>query len=137
VPATPLVLETAFEIIFDLGHQGTAAGFEVSVLWGGTVLVDRVADAADSMMRGKVNSAVYSGGAQLRAESWGRRWAFAASVGMQRTISARCHRFSGEDAEATSETVSAEFYSGAVSGAVGNWAKSAEPCHKGSVLRAS
>ena len=68
------------EIDFDLGHTGTATGFEFKVFWGSTVLVDRMASAAELMIAGKGESAVYSGGAQLRSESWGTLIGYAATV---------------------------------------------------------
>jgi hypothetical protein len=77
------VLQTGdrVEIQFDLAHSGTTAGFEFKVLWAGTALVDRVAVAVEAMIAGKGESAVYSGGAQLRSETWGATLAYAVSVG--------------------------------------------------------
>jgi len=80
IPANVLQTGDRVEIHFDLAHQGTAAGFEFRVLWGATVLLDRTGAAADALIAGKGESAVYSSGAQLRAESWGTTLAYAASV---------------------------------------------------------
>jgi len=80
IPANVLQSGDRVEIHYDLAHTGTATGFEFTVLWGGTPLVDRVAAAADSMIAGKGEAAVYSGGAQLRSESWGTALAYAASL---------------------------------------------------------
>ncbi|HKW99579.1 MAG TPA: hypothetical protein VJN43_17700 [Bryobacteraceae bacterium] len=80
IPANVLQTGDRVEIHFDLAHQGTTAGFEFRVLWGGTVITDRAAAASDALIAGKGESAVYSGGAQLRAESWGTALAYAASV---------------------------------------------------------
>ena len=76
------VLQTGdrVEIHFDLAHQGTTVGFEFKSVWGQTVLMDRIADAAESMIAGKGEAGVYDGGAQLRAESWGATLAYAAGV---------------------------------------------------------
>ena len=76
------VLQTGdrVEIHFDLAHTGTAAGFEYQAIWGATTITDRVATAAEVMIAGKGEAGLYSGGAQLRAESWGTVLAYAASV---------------------------------------------------------
>ena len=81
IPATVLQSGDRVEIHFDLGHQGTTVGFEFEVVWGSTVLVDRVAPAIETMVAGKAESAVYAGGAQLRAETWGATLPFLAGVG--------------------------------------------------------
>jgi hypothetical protein len=39
------------EILFDLEHQGTAAGFTFKVLWGGTTVVQRDAAVGDTLVR--------------------------------------------------------------------------------------
>ena len=80
-PASTLQTGDRVEIHFDLAHAGTTSGFEYQVLWGATVLMDRVAATGDAMIAGKGEAAVYSAGSQLRAESWGTVLAFAASVG--------------------------------------------------------
>lgn len=69
------------EIHFDLAHTGTASGFEYQVVWGATTLTDRVATASEVMVAGEGEAGLYSGGAQLRAESWGTVLAFGASAG--------------------------------------------------------
>lgn len=76
------VLQTGdrVEIHFDLAHTGTASGFEYQAIWGPTMIADRVATAAEVMIAGKGEAGLYSGGAQLRAESWGTVLAYAASV---------------------------------------------------------
>ena len=80
IPANVLQTGDRVEIHFDLAHAGTATGFEFKVFRGGTVLVDRMASAAELMIAGKGESAVYSCGAQLRSESWGTLIGYAASV---------------------------------------------------------
>ena len=55
-------------------------GFEFEVLWGGTSVVDRISPALEPMVAGKAESAVWSGGAQLRAETWGSTLTYAAGV---------------------------------------------------------
>jgi hypothetical protein len=80
IPANTLQTGDRVEIHFDLAHQGTTAGFEFQVLWGATVLADRTGSSSDAMIAGRGESAVYSGGVQLRAESWGTALAFGASV---------------------------------------------------------
>jgi hypothetical protein len=80
IPANVLQTGDRVEIHYDLAHAGTTTGFEFKILWGGTPLVDRLAPPADSMVAGKGEAAVYSGGAQLRSESWGTALAFDASL---------------------------------------------------------
>ncbi len=80
IPASMLETGDRIDIHFDLAHSGTGAGFEFQVLWGATALTDRIAAAGDAMIAGKGEAAVYNGGAQLRAESWGTVLAFGASV---------------------------------------------------------
>ena len=79
-PANLLQTGDRIEIHFDFAHSGTTTGIEFQVLWGGTVLVDRPTAALEAMVAGKGESAIYSGGAQLRAESWGTTLANAVSV---------------------------------------------------------
>jgi hypothetical protein len=55
-------------------------GFEFEVLWGGTSVLDRISPALESMVAGKAEAAVWSGGAQLRAETWGSTLTYAAGV---------------------------------------------------------
>ena len=81
IPANVLQTGDRVEIHFDIAHQGTTVGFEFEALWGGTVLVDRVAPAIEAMIAGKAESALYAGGAQLRAETWGATMTYAAGVG--------------------------------------------------------
>ena len=80
IPANVLQTGDRVEIHYDLAHTGASTGFEFKVYWGSTALVDRLASAAESMVAGKGESAVYSGGAQLRSESWGAVLGYAASV---------------------------------------------------------
>jgi len=55
-------------------------GFEFEALWGSTVAVDRIAPALEAMVAGKAESALYAGGAQLRAETWGSTLTYAAGI---------------------------------------------------------
>ena len=95
------------QIDFDLGHTGTTTGFEFKVFWGSTVLVDRMASAAELMIAGKGESAVYSGGAQLRSESWGTLIGYAASVtnAIDSIVPAMTIDFQSKMLQATTETV--------------------------------
>lgn len=107
IPANVLQTGDRVEIHFDLGHAGTATGFEFKVLWGATALVDRMASAAELMIAGKGESAVYSGGAQLRSESWGTSIGYAASVtnATDSIVPAMTIDFQAKMLQATSETV--------------------------------
>lgn len=80
IPGNVLQSGDRVEIHFDLGHQGTTVGFEFEVLWGGTSVLDRISPALETMVAGKAEAAVWSGGAQLRAETWGSTLTYAAGV---------------------------------------------------------
>ena len=80
IPAGVLQTGDRVEIHFDLAHAGLTTGFEYQVLWGGTTLADRATAAAEAMVAGKGEAALYNGGAQLRSESWGTMLSLAASV---------------------------------------------------------
>lgn len=112
IPANTLQTGDRVEIHFDFAHTGTTAGFEFKVLWGGTALVDRVAGASDAMIAGQGESAVYNGGAQLRAESWGTALAFGASVGnaTDSIVAPVTINFQAKMASTTSETVTLQNY---------------------------
>ncbi len=107
IPANVLQTGDRVEVHFDLGHSGTATGFEFKALWGGTVLVDRAAAAVETMIAGKGESAVYSGGAQLRSESWGTSLAYAATVGnaTDSIVPALTIDFQAQMVQATTESV--------------------------------
>ena len=107
IPANLLQTGDRIEIHFDLAHAGTAAGFEYKVFWGGTVVTDRVAAAGDAMIAGKGEAGVYSGGAQLRAESWGTVLAYAASVAnaTDNMVPPLTIDFQAKMAQTTAETV--------------------------------
>ena len=107
IPANVLQTGDRVEIHFDLAHAGTATGFEFKVYWGSTVLVDRMAGAAELMIAGKGESAVYSGGAQLRSESWGTLIGYAASVtnATNSVVPPMIIDFQAQMLEATTETI--------------------------------
>jgi hypothetical protein len=96
------------EIRFDLGHQGTTVGFEFEVLWGGTVMVDRATPALEAMIAGSAGAGIYSGGAQLRAETWGATSSYTVAVGTatDSIVSPLTIDFQVKMLQATSETVS-------------------------------
>jgi len=98
------------DIHFDLSHLGTTSGFEFRVLWGATAMTDRAVAALETMIAGKGESAVYSGGSQVRAESWGTALAYAASVAnaTDSIVPALTIDFQVKMASATSETVTLE-----------------------------
>jgi hypothetical protein len=104
------VLQTGdrVEIRFDLGHQGTTVGFEFEVLWGGTVMVDRATPALEAMIAGSAGAGIYSGGAQLRAETWGATSSYTVAVGTatDSIVSPLTIDFQVKMLQATSETVS-------------------------------
>jgi hypothetical protein len=107
IPANVLQTGDRIEIHFDLAHTGTAAGFEYKVFWGATVLTDRAAAAGEALIAGKGEAAVYSGGAQLRSESWGAALAYAASVAnaTDNMVPPLIIDFQVKMAQATTETV--------------------------------
>jgi hypothetical protein len=107
IPGSVLQSGDRVEIHFDLGHQGTTVGFEFEVLWGGTVVVDRISPALETMVAGKAESAVWSGGAQLRAETWGSTLTYAAGVAnaTDNIVPPLKIDFQAKMLQATSETV--------------------------------
>jgi hypothetical protein len=112
IPANVLQTGDRVEIHFDLGHQGTTVGFEFKVFWGSTTVVDRIVPALEAMIAGKAESAVYAGGAQLRAETWGQTLAYAAAVGnaTDNIVPPIIVDFQVKMIQATSETVSLRNY---------------------------
>lgn len=71
VPANFLSAGDRVEIRFDYSHEGAGTGFSFEVHWGGSVLVSRGGGASESMVSGKADATVHSGGAQLSALTWG------------------------------------------------------------------
>jgi hypothetical protein len=107
-PSSTLQTGDRVEIHFDLAHTGSTSGFEYEVLWGATVVTDRVAATGDAVIAGKGEAAIYSAGSQLRAESWGTVLAFAASVGnaTDNTSGALTINFQMKMAQTTTDTIS-------------------------------
>ncbi len=107
IPANVLQSGDRVEIHFDLGHQGTTVGFEFEALWGGTVVVDRLSPALETMVAGRAESALWSGGAQLRAETWGSTLNYLAGVAnaTDNVVPALTINFQAKMLQATSETV--------------------------------
>ena len=107
IPANVLQSGDRVEIHFDLSHQGTTVGFEFEVLWGGTVVVDRLSPALETMVAGRAESALWSGGAQLRAETWGSILNYLAGVASatDNVVPALTINFQAKMLQATSETV--------------------------------
>jgi len=62
IPANKLVAGDRVEIKFALTHQGTASGFNPSIFWGGTALVQRGMNASDAAITGEANIMVATGG---------------------------------------------------------------------------
>jgi hypothetical protein len=107
IPANVLQSGDRVEIHFDLGHQGATVGFEFEVLWGGTVVVDRLSPALETMVAGRAESALWSGGAQLRAETWGSTLNYLAGVAnaTDNVVPPLTINFQAKMLQATSETV--------------------------------
>jgi len=68
------------EVRFSYSQSGASAGFGFQVLWGATTLAARKAGPLDTMIAGRGDAGVYSGGTQLSVESWGTVLGFAAGV---------------------------------------------------------
>jgi hypothetical protein len=81
VPAGVLSAGDRVEVRFDLGHQGTAAGYSFEVHWGATTVLHRDAGASDAQATGRLDAALLASGAQWSAQSWGTALAFAAGLG--------------------------------------------------------
>ncbi len=81
VPANLLKPGDRVELRFDYAHSGMVSGFTVEVRWGGTTVASRTAAAGETLVTGRADAAVYSGGAQWSAQSWGTTLSFAALAG--------------------------------------------------------
>ncbi|HWR52192.1 MAG TPA: hypothetical protein VN428_13860 [Bryobacteraceae bacterium] len=81
VPANLLKTGDRVELRFDYFHSGTATGFVAEVRWGGTTVTSRSAAAGETLLTGRADAAVHSGGAQWSAQSWGTTLALTASAG--------------------------------------------------------
>lgn len=81
IPANILQTGDRVEIHYDLAHTGGSVGFEYQAIWGTATITDRIGVTAETLVAGKAEAGLYSGGAQLRSESWGTVLSFAASVG--------------------------------------------------------
>jgi hypothetical protein len=80
IPAGLLAAGDRVEIRFDLAHQGTASGFSFEIYWGATTILQRDADASDTLVTGRATAAILATGAQLDSQSWGTVLPFSASV---------------------------------------------------------
>ncbi|MBM3813508.1 MAG: hypothetical protein FJW20_17940 [Acidimicrobiia bacterium] len=59
------------EISFDYSHEGTATGFQLTVLWGSTTLASRTAAANVAVATGRASLSVIPTGGIWSAQSWG------------------------------------------------------------------
>jgi hypothetical protein len=78
IPAGVLRAGDRIQIGFDLEHQGTASGFTVQVVWGGTTVMQRDAAATETLVDGRADAVIKTDGAQLSWQSWGASLAFGA-----------------------------------------------------------
>jgi hypothetical protein len=78
IPAGVLSAGDRIQISFDLDHAGTASGFTLQLLWGGTTVMQRDADATETLVDGRADAVIKTDGAQLSWQSWGASLAFGA-----------------------------------------------------------
>ena len=78
IPASVLSAGDRIQISFDLDHQGTASGFTVQLVWGGTTVMQRDAAAAETLVDGRADAVILASGTQLSWQSWGAQLALGA-----------------------------------------------------------
>lgn len=81
IPAEMIQPGDRFEVRYAYSHQGGAREFTFTVAWGSTLLVNRTATAADSVVVGRSEFIVATGGGLWNTLSWGSALPFAASAG--------------------------------------------------------
>jgi hypothetical protein len=80
IPAGVLAAGDRIAITFDFEHQGAASAFTVEIAWGATVIAHRNAGPSDSLVSGRIEAGLWSGGAQLSFQTWGTALPFAAGA---------------------------------------------------------
>jgi hypothetical protein len=80
IPAGILAPGDRVEVHFDLSHVGSASGFTFEVDWGNTAILQRTGAQGDTLVSGRADAAILSGGAQLNWQSWGAVLPFSAGV---------------------------------------------------------
>jgi hypothetical protein len=71
IPAGLLVAGDRVEVRYDFSHNGTASGFTAQLVWGSTVVFSRDGGAADTLIVGRGDASILTGGAQWSGQSWG------------------------------------------------------------------
>ncbi|MCX6620873.1 MAG: hypothetical protein NTY38_07290 [Acidobacteria bacterium] len=71
IPAGLLAPGDRVEIQFDYSHQGSAAGFNIEVRWGNTVVLSRNGNAGEPVFTGRTDAGISSAGALTSTQSWG------------------------------------------------------------------
>jgi hypothetical protein len=71
IPANTLAPGERVQVLMDFAHAGGSVGYSVEVHWGGTTVLARTAPASEPLLSGRVEAAVFTGGAQVSAQSWG------------------------------------------------------------------
>jgi hypothetical protein len=107
-PASFLAPGDRVEIRFDVAHQGNSSGFVATASWGTSTMLARSGSAAETVLSGKIDAAVYGSGAQWSAQSWGTATSMATAAGAasDSIASAITVTFSGQLTSASSDTVS-------------------------------
>jgi hypothetical protein len=81
IPSALLVDGSRIEVAFDVSHEGTAAGFQYQVLWGGTPLISRPAGASTPSGTGWLSIAVSGGQAWWSSQTWGASLSLESAAG--------------------------------------------------------
>ena len=71
IPADTLAPGERVQVLMDFAHAGASVGYSVEVRWGSTTVLERTAPAAEPLLSGRVDAAVFTGGAQVSSQSWG------------------------------------------------------------------
>lgn len=71
IPANTLGAGDRVEVRFSLSHQGSATGFNFSVVWGSQAMVQRTASAADVIVTGHGDASLSAAVTNLDMLTWG------------------------------------------------------------------
>ncbi|MBI4875943.1 MAG: hypothetical protein HY822_15005 [Acidobacteria bacterium] len=112
IPGGTLKTGDRVEIRFDVSHEGTASGFTLDVKWGATGVATRSAASAETLLTGRAEVSVQSGGAQWSSQTWGGTSALAAAAGTsaETGVSDLLVDFQGQTAAAGTDTVTLRNY---------------------------
>jgi len=107
LPAGTLGTGDRLEVRFQFGHTGTAVGFSTEVSVGSTTVLTRASGATESLLAGRSDFGLFSGGQTWDTQSWGVATSAAAGAGGATEDPSQpvTIQFRGQMASATADTV--------------------------------